>query len=157
MNKTFLRWILIFIMVLSGGYMSFNIGLIHKLYEEDSSKISFLILIIFLLSSIWCGIKTFLINKVKDINDNYSEFGWFFSGICTKLGLLGTVWGMILLSQSFQTLNTKDVSLMKTALAEIGAGLSVALYTTLVGILCAIILSVQTYNLENGIKNLKNG
>ena len=66
------------------------------------------------------------------------------------LGMIGTVIGFILmLGGSFESLNLSDTGSVKTALTAMAIGMSTALYTTLVGMVCSQILKVQLVNVES--------
>ena len=65
------------------------------------------------------------------------------------LGMIGTVIGFILmLGSSFESLNVSDTTSVKTALTDMALGMSTALYTTLVGLVCSQALKVQLVNVE---------
>jgi biopolymer transport protein ExbB/TolQ len=67
------------------------------------------------------------------------------------MGMIGTVIGFILmLGGSFESLNVADTGSVKTALTDMALGMSTALYTTLVGLVCSQLLKVQLVNVEEG-------
>jgi len=73
-------------------------------------------------------------------------FGFILADLMLKLGILGTVIGFIIMLGSLTDLNSVDITVMQNLLAEMSAGMKVALFTTLTGMLAGIILNVK-YNL----------
>ena len=66
------------------------------------------------------------------------------------LGMIGTVAGFILmLGDSFSNIDTSNPETLKAALAAMAVGMSTALYTTLIGLICAQLTKVQLINLES--------
>tara|TARA_B100000579_G_C22750684_1_gene813832 strand:+ start:121 stop:783 length:663 start_codon:yes stop_codon:yes gene_type:complete len=84
----------------------------------------------------------------------YYEFGWFFSDIMLKLGLIGTVIGFIIMLSSLSDITTFDVTLLQGVLTTMGSGMGVALYTTLSALVTGVLIAVQYYNLESGCEEL---
>ncbi|MDC1257330.1 MotA/TolQ/ExbB proton channel family protein, partial [bacterium] len=66
------------------------------------------------------------------------------------LGMIGTVAGFILmLGGSFSDIDTSNPETLKTALKSMALGMSTALYTTLVGLVCSQLYKVQLVILES--------
>jgi len=79
-----------------------------------------------------------------------ANVGWFVTELLLALGMIGTVIGFIMmLGGSFESLNIADTGSVKTALTDMAIGMSTALYTTLVGMVCSQILKVQLVNVES--------
>lgn len=78
------------------------------------------------------------------------ELGWFITGLLTKLGLLGTVVGFILMLGSVGRVESFDISDVQQLLAHMSVGMSVALYTTLVGLTGSMLLGAQYLLLDRG-------
>ncbi len=83
-----------------------------------------------------------------------NEFGWFISDILLKLGLLGTVVGFIIMLGSVADITSFDANIMQQVLGSMSAGMGVALFTTLAGLVGGMLLAVQYQLLENGSDNL---
>tara|TARA_B100000989_G_C19515400_1_gene461352 strand:+ start:987 stop:1466 length:480 start_codon:yes stop_codon:yes gene_type:complete len=139
---------------------TFNV--FETLWYADQTKISFVILSLFTLVSFLCGWYSWKLNQLKinkleideDIAKSY-ETGWFSSEICLTLGLIGTVSGFILmLVGAFVDLNVADPNSVSESLKKMSLGMSTALYTTLVGLLCSVILKVQFFRLEKQYEKL---
>lgn len=166
--KLFLRWWLFVTIALVGGIFGYKWGIFHEIYNQDVTKISFLIFTILGFMSLWCGIKTFRLSrmpkKIKSDSEYYyfskkledlADIGWFSSDLCLTLGMIGTVVGFIfMLGNGFANLDIGNVQSIQEALVQIGLGMSTALYTTLVGMISSVILKIQYFNLTHGLKGI---
>ena len=85
------------------------------------------------------------------------ETGWFFTGMLIKLGLLGTVIGFILMLTSVSGSMSFDPSEIHELFSEMTHGMRVALNTTLVGLLGAMLLGFQYLMLDRGADRLMSG
>ena len=146
--KSLLKWWLIFCLTLLGlcACVYFNI---HKdLYAADVTRLSFLIISIFICTSVWIGTKTYKIGIHQDYNQK-SDVGWFVSESCLALGMVGTVTGfLIMLGTAFANVDVTNAATLQQALSDMATGMSTALWTTLVGLVCSLIIKVQLVNLE---------
>ena len=150
--KALLRWWLIFCMSILAGGVAVYFDLHVDLYEGDQTKISFLILSIFVLTSTWIGWCT----KKSEFQIQNIDVGWFVAEACLALGMIGTVTGFLLmLSGAFADIDLANTSTIQTALTKMALGMSTALYTTLVGLICSLTLKIQLVNVEN--ENQVNG
>jgi len=82
------------------------------------------------------------------------DFGWFVADLLLSLGLLGTVVGFILMLGPIATLDAADHAAIRAALASMGGGMAVALYTTLTGLIGGMLLKIQSLLLDGGIQEL---
>ena len=71
------------------------------------------------------------------------EAGWFVAGSLIKLGLLGTVIGFVLMLAPVTTLESFDQSQVQGLLKQMTVGMGVALNTTLIGLVCTLLLGIQ--------------
>ena len=146
--KSLHKWWLIFCLTLLGlcACVYFNI---HKdLYAADVTRLSFLIISIFICTSVWIGTKTYKIGIHQDFNQK-SDVGWFISESCLALGMVGTVTGfLIMLGTAFANVDVTNAATLLQALSDMATGMSTALWTTLVGLVCSLIIKVQLVNLE---------
>ncbi len=83
-------------------------------------------------------------------------FGFIVADLMLKLGILGTVIGFILMLGSLADLNSVDITVMQTLLAEMSAGMKVALYTTLTGLIAGILLNFKFNALDWAVDHLVN-
>ena len=146
--KSLLKWWLIFCLTLLGlcTCVYFNI---HKdLYAADVTRLSFLILIIFGCTSVWIGTLTYRVGILQDYGQK-ADVGWFVSESCLALGMVGTVTGfLIMLGPAFANVDVTNAATLQQALSDMATGMSTALWTTLVGLVCSLIIKVQLVNLE---------
>ena len=149
--KSLLKWWLIFCLTLLGlcTCVYFNI---HKdLYSADVTRLSFLIITIFMCTSVWIGTKTYKVGVQQDY-DQKSDVGWFISESCLALGMVGTVTGfLIMLGTAFENVDVTNSATLQQALSDMATGMSTALWTTLVGLVSSLIIKVQLVNLEVGL------
>ncbi len=145
----FLRWWLLFCTSCAAMFTAYSFGFVEALIAKDITRLSFAILGVFFISSIFVGWITYKRNKGDDVTVGVN-LGWFVTELLLALGMIGTVIGFILmLGGSFESLNVADTSSVKTALTDMAIGMSTALYTTLVGMVCSQILKVQLVNVES--------
>jgi len=150
--KALLKWWLIFCLSLLAGGVAVYFNLHNDLYNADQTKLSFLILGLFVLTSGWIGWKT---KQLDDARQNM-DVGWFIAEACLALGMIGTVTGFLLmLSGAFADIDLANTSTIQKSLTQMALGMSTALYTTLVGLICSLTLKVQLMNVEN--ENRRHG
>ena len=150
--KALLRWWLIFCLSCIAGGVAVYFDLHNNLYDADKTKLSFLILTVFTLTSLWVGWRT---KKSEDKEQDVSV-GWFVAESCLALGMIGTVTGFLLmLSGAFANIDLANTSTIQNSLTQMALGMSTALYTTLVGLVCSLTLKIQLINVEN--ENRRHG
>ena len=141
--KALLRWWLIFCLSILAGGIAVYFDIHKELYNADQTKISFLILTIFVLTSLWIG-------WVTKMQDRTVEIGWFIAEACLALGMIGTVTGFLLmLNGAFAEIDLSNPTTIQTSLTKMALGMSTALYTTLTGLICSLALKIQLVNVEN--------
>ena len=146
--RSILKWWLIFCITILGLGTCLYFDMHKNLYEADVTRLSFLILIIFGCTSIWIGSLTYKVGVLEDYNQR-SEVGWFISESCLALGMVGTVTGfLIMLGTAFANVDVTNAVTLQQALSDMAVGMSTALWTTLVGLVCSLIIKVQLVNLE---------
>jgi hypothetical protein len=128
-----LKWWLIFCLTILGFGASY-----HFL------KLSFLIIVIFVFTSIWIGRKTYINDPEHQI-----DVGWFIAESCLALGMVGTVTGFLyMLGTTFENIDVSNTQTLQDALASMARGMSTALYTTLTGLIASLIIKIQLVNYE---------
>ena len=146
--KSLLKWWLIFCLTLVGMCTCVYFNIHKELYVADVTRLSFLIISIFSCTSIWIGMKTYRVGIQQDYNQQ-SNVGWFISESCLALGMVGTVTGfLIMLGTAFANVDVSNAVTLQQALSDMATGMSTALWTTLVGLVCSLIIKVQLVNLE---------
>ncbi len=76
------------------------------------------------------------------------EIGWFVSDMMLKLGLLGTIIGFIFMLGSVANIADFDVNNMQKILRHMSNGMGTALYTTLTGLICSVLATIQYHMLD---------
>jgi cytochrome b561 len=152
----FLEWWWFFCSLILIFFVLGTVNLYELVWNADQTKISYGILVLFGAVSIFCGREAWKLSKLKRDNLDAEpslktkyETGWFASEICLTLGLIGTVSGFILmLYGAFSDLNISDPNSVQESLGKMSIGMSTALYTTLVGLICSVLLKLQFFRLE---------
>ena len=139
----FLKWWLIIVLTIIGIVTSIYFGFDKFLYENDITKLSIVILIFFIITSVIIGYKIY--NQYVKKNYQYTyETEWFVSEIAISLGMIGTVVGFIfMLYGVFGNINLEDTSLIKSSLSTMAQGMGTALLTTLIGLTSSVLLKCQ--------------
>ena len=149
-GKKLLKWWLIFCLTILGFGTLYYFEVHSLLYYADVTKLSFLIIIIFMFTSVWIGRKTYDLETTSVIDDKI-DVGWFIAESCLALGMVGTVTGFLyMLGTAFENIDITDATTLQDALASMAKGMSTALYTTLTGLIASLIIKVQLVNYEVG-------
>jgi hypothetical protein len=146
-----LKWWLIICLTILGLLTGVYFDMHNHIYDADVTKLSFLILAIFSCTSIWIGNKTYRLEKYAEYEQT-TNVGWFIAETCLALGMVGTVTGFLLmLGTAFSNIDVSNSASLQKALGFMAVGMSTALYTTLVGLICSLIIKIQLVNLEVAI------
>jgi hypothetical protein len=148
MNVT-LKWWIQTALITFAAVMANQYGWWEFLYNADMTKISFIIIGTFVISSLaigYIGLK----NTTWDIIESISNYVLFASEVMITLGMIGTVAGfLIMLNTAFSGLDVNDVRNIQQAISDMAIGMSTALVTTLVGLICSTLIKVQILVYEN--------
>lgn len=154
-NKTFYKWWVQMGAVMLASIFLFKLDLFSALWNSDQTKISFLIIGIYIIGSLvigWLSKNAFN----KQLYDDYGEYLWFSASAMINLGLIGTVAGfLIMLGTAFQEIDVSNIAKMQAVIADMAIGMSTALTTTLTGLICALLTKLQLIILEKGYVNEK--
>ena len=146
--STLLRWWLIYCLSIISLVVSYYLGFFAELLEKDITKLSFVIIAIYLVASIYIGKISYDKDKNKNV-DRGVYIGYYVYDLLPILGLIGTVIGFIFMfGDSFVTINIEDTQTVKDALIAMAVGISTALYTTLIGMIFSEIIKLQLINIE---------
>jgi hypothetical protein len=164
MKAIFLRWWLFIILSIVATVFSWQLGFVQEVYSKDATPICVTIFVSYWIMSAWCGIKTWRISsglgkedpkKIIDDTGRQQEIGWFVSDQFLTLGLIGTIWGFILMAPDFAAIDVGKVESLKSFIITMASGLGTALYTTLIGLICSGLLRVQYFNLSQTVDYAK--
>ena len=150
-NKLFMRWWILLMLMIFGACVSWYFGFYQFIWEKDFTKISFLIIALFIANTISIGYKTYNYTAKRRFNEYKME--WFFSDSVISLGMVGTIIGFIyMLFSVFVSIDVSNSEKMTEVLAEMSVGMSTALLTTLVGLISSIFLKLQLMIAESKIE-----
>ena len=156
----FLLWMSLLGFTVFALWICWREGWLTTLLIADRSHISVVIMLLFTAMTAHCGFHIYMMAHAihhhrlqlpysnTDLHDHY-ELGWFIVDVLIKLGLLGTVVGFIFMLSSLASITRLDIEIAQKLMTDMGAGMGIALYTTLTGLLAAIALSAQYYILES--------
>ena len=147
-RNTLLKWWVQFISIVFASVIAWQLGWWHALYDADLTKISLVILTIFLFTTLTTG---YMSSKPDDRKARHlGNYVWFGSEAMITLGMIGTVAGFLLmLGSAFADLDVKNISNVQSAIADMAVGMSTALSTTLMGLICSVLTKAQMVILEN--------
>jgi len=151
MNYT-LKWYVVLCVILIVLFGSFALGIIQTIWIADVTRLSFLIMGIFFVGTFKCGYDILKFEQTGSMHKREIELGWFMSESLLGLGMAGTVIGFIIIMKDFGSLDVQDVSSIQNLIKSLGAGISTALYTTLLGLISSLFLKLQYFLLEDAIE-----
>ncbi len=149
-------------------------GLWRVLIDGDPSGISMAIVALALVVTLWCGRRAWQLQaqalpasawrRAYDAARAHSpqqaaallaehshgphETAWWFAAGTIKLGLLGTVVGFIVMASRIGAMPGFDIDQIQVLLKQMTAGMAIALYTTLVGVVANLWLGLQLLLLD---------
>ena len=153
LNVTLLKWWIQVSCIVFGSVVAYQLGWWHALWDADITKISIGILGVFAVTMLLTGYIS------KNYQDKKSQalgnYVWFASEAMITLGMIGTVAGFLLmLGSAFSNLDVTNIANVQAAIADMAIGMSTALSTTLVGLICSILTKAQMVILENSWENV---
>ena len=163
-NVSFLQGLILTGLIVFAGYLLNEQGLIGLLLAGDRSGISYLIAGIWLVLTLrWLWLLRWVQRQYDlptDFDTDHREailarwlnHGWFAADSVLKLGLLGTIIGFILMLAPISKLSGYDAASLQAALGEMSAGMAVALYTTLTGLVANLLLRLQFQILSDAMQ-----
>lgn len=119
-NKLFLKWFLLFNLILISSVLTWYHGVFERMYQADITKISFVIYALFLVFSIKIGYDCFRPHCQSITSCFRSESVYkFASNAFLMLGMIGTVIGFIyMLSTVFLEIDPSNVSSLQGAISR---------------------------------------
>lgn len=148
MQSLFLKWWILVTTIIFSSALIAHLGLWHSLYKADQTKLSFLILLVFIVSIIITGYVS-KVNHVK-IYLRVRTYLWYMNDAMITIGLIGTVAGfLMMLGPSFEQIDISKIHEVQKVISKMAVGMSTALTTTLVGLVCSLLLSLQITIIES--------
>jgi hypothetical protein len=149
MKIEFFRWWLFICLLSIGAYFGIHFDIFSTIFNTDKTYLSSVILLLFTGSTLLTGYRTWLFNYRKTYTD--TKVGWFCGEVMFALGMIGTLIGFVLVfGDALAHIDLEDQANKAKIIADMGIGISTAIYTTLAGLVCTILLWIQLINLEYG-------
>lgn len=143
--KFWKHWTIVTVMLIALGVAQQKFDLIRYLMANDSTYLTLVVPVVAILSSIY---MVFTWRRVAVSENNPL---WFISDAVLSLGMVGTLWGFLLvLGQAFTEIDTSSTESMTAAIGVLASGMSTALLTSLVGLISSLWLKAQLVVLEDG-------
>jgi hypothetical protein len=142
MPKFFLRWWLLIVLTGVGVVIANYFNMIEFVWNNDFTKLSFVIAAIFTLTSVVIGYKMFESSRSTTYLSYEKE--WLASEHLLSLGLLGTVIGMLYtFLGAFENLDISNTDAAQQVISAMASGLGSAMVTTACGLVFSMILKAQ--------------
>jgi len=149
MKIEFFRWWLFICLLSIGAYFGIHFDIFSTIFNTDKTYLSSVILLLFTGSTLLTGYRTWLFNYRKTYTD--TKVGWFCGEVMFALGMIGTLIGFVLVfGDALAHVDLENQANKVKIIADMGIGISTAIYTTLAGLVCTILLWIQLINLEYG-------
>jgi hypothetical protein len=157
-NFAILRWLVVFVASIITAAFIQHKGLFAALWVADMSGISFVILSIYLVLTVYMGVLTrrlTLNDPSSDIFKNnipYLHGCWYASELLMALGMMGTLIGFtLMLGPALAGLDATNLAISTAAIFKMAAGMGTAVLTTLVGLIASQLVKIQIINIETTI------
>ena len=142
MTKNMLVWWFFCCLQIFVAIVGYHKGFFSYLAAADVTFISFFILIVHLVTFLIIGYYTWKKDK------SGAEALWFVSDAQLGMGMAGTLVGFILMFKEAFTGNV-TVENLKPIIDAVASGLGTANWTTLVGLISALVIKALLVNLES--------
>lgn len=142
MPKFFLRWWLLIVLTGVGVVIANYFNMIEFVWNNDFTKLSFVIAAIFTLTSVVIGYKMFESSRSTTYISYEKE--WLASEHLLSLGLLGTVIGMLYtFLGAFENLDISNTDAAQQVISAMAAGMGASFLTTCTGLVFSMLLKTQ--------------
>lgn len=139
-KRTFLSWFITVCCIAFATALAEHYHLWELMDRKDETKISWIILGIATITSLYIGWFAYRKTATKDVMNRL----WFISDAMITLGMIGTVAGfLIMMGDSFSSLDTKDPTAIQKTIQTVGSGMGTILVTTLMGLVTSVLLKLQ--------------
>jgi hypothetical protein len=140
-----LKWWFMFCASVVGIGIAAYTGMIERLWIIDDTKLSFVILSLYILVSPYIGWLTYRVEKGFIISEKSIEWLEESSELMMRLAIMGTTLGFfILITQAF----AGGTVINQQMIAEAAKGLAIIYLVTFVGVACSSAINLQVVNLK---------
>ena len=141
---TFTKWFLLNAVVLTTLFLVEQKGGLSLIIKNDLSHLSVVIMALYAVVSVYVGKLCYYADKAsgeteRDRIAHKSDVGWFAAEHFFSLGLLGTIIGLTIATQT----SLKDTVSITEVVTGLKVGLNTAFYTTICGIVFSLPLQAQ--------------
>jgi hypothetical protein len=125
----------------------------NYIWEMDRTKLSFVIMIFYLLGTMYMGCRIYKreANIGPAINHGKTNGIWFVADQFLSLGMIGTVIGFIIMLTSIFSVDLSDSGNYSILITNMLVGMGTALWTTLVGLITSMMLKNQIVYYESKV------
>lgn len=147
LDSAFHKWLILLCVTVFAALIAQHLGWWAALWSADATKISTAILVLYFLVTFGIGYLT----KFKSDNiEAWNRYFWFSAETMIVLGLIGTVSGfLIMLGTAFADIDVSNTESMQEVIGDMAVGMSTALSTTLVGMICSQLAKFQLVLVED--------
>ena len=146
-------WLLLQCVIVLWAYIAAGWGYnpIQLLTEYDITKISFGIICLYITASFWIGG-----HMIFGMHKESCDWPIFISENLITVGMLGTLIGLMVAIGSLFGLNLTDAGDAAKGIQQMATGVSIAMTTTLVGIVSTLLLKVQLLLWDKTMTSVEN-
>lgn len=127
--------IVLHIIVIFAMFVAFDAGFISLMFSQDVTYITSAMVAAY----VWLSARIWM-------EPNHPDH-WFYADSFLPLGMIGTVIGfLIVFSTSLSGFTIGDNAAMLELIKSMSIGIATALWTTLMGLVCSLLLKVQITN-----------
>jgi flagellar motor component MotA len=142
--NTFTKWFLLNSVFATACVLAEQRGMLSMMIKNDSSYICVLIMLLYIGISAFLGRLSYSVDKMIDsgerkVVDKGLETGWFFAEHFFTLGLLGTLIGLCMATQT----SLNDTNSLTQMVGGMKSGLNTAFFTTIFGIVFSLPVQIQ--------------
>lgn len=152
-NKFYMWWVSI-LFIGTGVFWAGYTGSIQYIWNSDVTYITSLIILAFLIGNICIGYASYIKSSdgfIKDKTnkvDSLFDTAWFLSEVVMGLGMLGTVIGIIILSDINKSVDVSNGQALNLLITKMMGTLGLALWPNAIGLIGSLTMKVQAHFLS---------
>lgn len=132
-------WLISLISLLGAYYFMYEAGLLQSISDKDATPISIIMMSSLPIVHLYLGYIVFNYTFLSETLTSKSiDIGFEISEHMLAAGMMGTIIGFIIMTTSFTGIDFSNVENVSKLFDIATAGMSTALYTTLVGLVCSM-------------------
>jgi hypothetical protein len=145
--KTFIKILIMNCLLACGLVLAYSSGMVHEVWIADKSFLSWLIIAMMVYFSTSNLILSFGMKKKGSdfILWALDDSEWYTPKLA-KIGFIGTLWGLIIMMKHIGGGDTEST------IMGIKEGMGTAMYTTILGTVAGLLLSVQNRTIRRNVE-----